>query len=145
MPITTNVVSLNPTQARCTPYNFRWKILSVTCDRSVVFSTNKIDRHAITEILLKVALNTITLPIMKTFVCKVIHVTADVWIFTVICLFFFCSFLIYQVTSIFHNKVSTFEFFTGYNSTTFIFYIHNLRKKTETNLMSLKPEAPRSL
>ena len=82
---------------------------------------------------------------MKTFVCKVIHVTADVWIFTVICLFFFCSFLIYQVTSIFHNKVSTFEFFTGYNSTTFIFYIHNLRKKTETNLMSLKPEAPRSL
>jgi hypothetical protein len=39
--------------------------LSVTCDRSVVFSeysgspTNKNDRHEITEILLKVALNTI--------------------------------------------------------------------------------------
>jgi hypothetical protein len=37
--------------------------LSVTCDRSVVFygysSTNKTDRHDITEILLKVALNTI--------------------------------------------------------------------------------------
>jgi predicted GH43/DUF377 family glycosyl hydrolase len=36
--------------------------LSVTCDRSVVFSTNKTeyDIH-VTEILLKVALNTITL------------------------------------------------------------------------------------
>jgi hypothetical protein len=39
----------------------------VTCDRSVVFSgysgytTNKSDRHNITEILLKDALNTITL------------------------------------------------------------------------------------
>jgi hypothetical protein len=33
--------------------------LSVTCDRSVVFSTNKTDHHNITEILLKVALNTI--------------------------------------------------------------------------------------
>jgi hypothetical protein len=40
---------------------------SVTCGRSVVFfryfdsSTNKTDHHDITEILLKVALNTITL------------------------------------------------------------------------------------
>ena len=34
-------------------------IKSVTCDRSVVFSTNKTDRHDITEILLKVVLNTI--------------------------------------------------------------------------------------
>ena len=39
----------------------------MTCDRSVVFSgtpvssTNKTDRHDITEVLLKVALNTITL------------------------------------------------------------------------------------
>jgi hypothetical protein len=31
----------------------------VTCDRSVVFFTNKTDSHDITEILLKVALNTI--------------------------------------------------------------------------------------
>jgi len=30
--------------------------LPVNCDRSVVFSTNKTDRHDITEILLKVAL-----------------------------------------------------------------------------------------
>jgi hypothetical protein len=40
------------------------KSLSVTCGRLVVFSwyvssTNKADRHDITEILLKVALNTI--------------------------------------------------------------------------------------
>ena len=35
-------------RARCT-----------TCDRSVIFSTNKTDCHDITEILLKVALNTI--------------------------------------------------------------------------------------
>ena len=34
-------------------------IKSVTCDKSVVFSTNKTDRHDITEILLKVVLNTI--------------------------------------------------------------------------------------
>ena len=40
--------------------------LSVSCGRSVVYpvsSTNKTDRHDITEILLKVALNTITKPI----------------------------------------------------------------------------------
>jgi hypothetical protein len=33
--------------------------LSVACGRLVVFSTNKTDCHVITEILLKVALNTI--------------------------------------------------------------------------------------
>ena len=31
----------------------------MTCDRSVVSSTNKTDRHDITEILLKVTLSTI--------------------------------------------------------------------------------------
>jgi hypothetical protein len=35
--------------------------LSVTCGWTVVFSINKTDRHEITVILLKVALNTITL------------------------------------------------------------------------------------
>ena len=34
-------------------------IKSVTCDRSVVSSTNKTDHHDITEIVLKVAINTI--------------------------------------------------------------------------------------
>ena len=38
MPLTTNIVSWNPVQARCTRYNIMWWSLSVTCDRSVVFS-----------------------------------------------------------------------------------------------------------
>jgi hypothetical protein len=37
------------------------KRFSVTCGMSVVSSTNETDRHDITEILLKVALNTTTL------------------------------------------------------------------------------------
>ena len=78
--ITTNVVSLNPAQARFTRYNIILYSLSVTCTRSMVFtstpisSTNKIDCHNITEILLKVALNTITLTTALTvsslFLCK---------------------------------------------------------------------------
>jgi hypothetical protein len=40
-------------------YDICDKSLSGSCDRSVVFSTNKTDLHDITEILLKVALNTI--------------------------------------------------------------------------------------
>ena len=68
VPITTNVKSLNPTQARSIRYNNNamWQYLSMNCDRSVVFSgysgssKNKIDRHDITKILLKVVLNTIT-------------------------------------------------------------------------------------
>jgi hypothetical protein len=48
---------------RCTRYNIMWWSLSVTYAGrwfSPVSSTNKIDRHDITEILLKVALNSIT-------------------------------------------------------------------------------------
>jgi hypothetical protein len=41
---------------KCTWYNIMW---SMTCDGSVVFSTNKTDSNDITEILLKVELNTI--------------------------------------------------------------------------------------
>ena len=55
--------------ARCTRYNFMWKSLSVTCDRSVVFSGYSGFPHQvnwppryITEILLKVVLNTISQP-----------------------------------------------------------------------------------
>jgi hypothetical protein len=55
--------------------------LSVTCDRSVFFSfgtpvtsTNKTDRHDITEILLKVALDNITLTIPPLFV---VYVTTE--------------------------------------------------------------------
>jgi hypothetical protein len=57
----------NHTRAKCTSYNIMWSILSVTCNKSVVSpdtpvtSTNKTDRHNITEILLKVVLNIISL------------------------------------------------------------------------------------
>ena len=63
MPISTDVVNSNLDQGEV--YNIMWLSLSVTCDRSVVFSgppvsyTNKTDRHDITEKLLKVALKTI--------------------------------------------------------------------------------------
>jgi hypothetical protein len=66
VPITTNVVSLNPAHG---------ELYTTLCDKvcqglvavlwfslgTLVFSTNKTDRHDITEVLLKVALNTITL------------------------------------------------------------------------------------
>ena len=51
-------------------YNFMWLSLSLTCDMSVVFSgtlvssPTKTDRHGVTEILLKVALNIIILSIL---------------------------------------------------------------------------------
>ena len=61
-------MSSNPAQARRTRYSIMWYSLSVTCDRSVVFfrgnlvsSNNENHRHDITEILLKVALDTIIL------------------------------------------------------------------------------------
>jgi hypothetical protein len=55
VPITSNVVSSNPAQARCTRYNInvcQWFSLG-----TAVSSTNKTDYHDMTEILLKVALN----------------------------------------------------------------------------------------
>ena len=57
VPITTEVLSSNPAQARFNRYIIIiWLSFSVTCDRSVVFSsssTNKTDRHDIAEILWK--------------------------------------------------------------------------------------------
>ena len=56
-----------PLTARCTRYNNMWWSLSVTCDRSVIFSgtpdssTSKTESHDINEILWKVALNTINI------------------------------------------------------------------------------------
>ena len=46
----------NKTKTQC---NMCWA--SVTWDTSVVFSINKTDHHDITKLLLKMALNTITL------------------------------------------------------------------------------------
>jgi hypothetical protein len=56
VPFTTAVVSSDLDQGEV--YIIMCFLL-VTWDRSVVFSTNKTNRHDITEILLKVALNTI--------------------------------------------------------------------------------------
>ena len=66
VPITTNVVSSNPTHEDMYSIQHYVIILSVTLCRSVIFSeysgssTNKIPRHNIAKILLKVAFNTIT-------------------------------------------------------------------------------------
>ena len=70
--LNTKVVSSNRHMARCTRYNTMWYSLSVTFDRSVVLSgypgflhqQNWSPRY-IAEILLKVALNIITLPLPK--------------------------------------------------------------------------------
>ena len=51
--------------------------MSVTCDRSVVFlgycisPTNKADSHDITDILLKVALNIITLTLILIYIPEI--------------------------------------------------------------------------
>ena len=59
VPIITNVVSLNPAQMRCT----RYKVCQCLwfSPGTQVSSTNETECHDIAEILLKVALNTITL------------------------------------------------------------------------------------
>ena len=82
VPITTNVVSSSPSHCEvlCD------KSLSVSCDSSVVFSTNKTDR--ITEILLNMALNTINQPsfIYKIHVAKCTNVVTNQTIPLVECL-----------------------------------------------------------
>ena len=72
-------------------YNIVWLCDKVrqclSCDRSVVFSINKTDRHDITEILLKVALNTTkqankqTKQILGTFsnICRVLTLRENPW------------------------------------------------------------------
>ena len=67
VPITTIVVISNPVHGEV--YSITHYVIKIVaiCDMSVVFSTNKADRHDITEILLKVALNTITPNPLFTF------------------------------------------------------------------------------
>ena len=62
VPITTNVVSLNPSHGEV--YSIQHYVIKFVCDLQQVsgFSTNKTDCYDITEILFKVALNTITHP-----------------------------------------------------------------------------------
>ena len=60
VPVTTKVVSLNLAHGEV--YSIQHYVIKfVSVLRQVVFSTNKTDCHNIAEILLKVALNTITL------------------------------------------------------------------------------------
>jgi hypothetical protein len=68
VPIATNVVISNPVHGEV--YSMKHYVIKIVaiCDMSVVFSTNKADRHDITEILLKVALNTIIPNPLFTFV-----------------------------------------------------------------------------
>ena len=70
VPITTNIASSNPTQARCTWYNIMCdtvcKWLATYQWFSGVPSTNKTDCHDIPEILLKVALHIIILNLFNS-------------------------------------------------------------------------------
>ena len=63
------------------PTLFVWYTLSVTCDRLVVSSTNKTDRYELTEILLKVALNTETPNSEKKFETSYILIHFSWWPF----------------------------------------------------------------
>jgi hypothetical protein len=70
VPITTKVVSLNPTHGEV--YSIQHYVIKFVSDLrqvggSPVFSTNKTDCHDITKLLLKVVLNTITLNINISF------------------------------------------------------------------------------
>ena len=74
MPNTTDVVSSNPAQARCRTLRDKvcqWHAAGRWCSPGTpVSSTNKTDRHDITEIFLKVALNTIKPKAWNTL-CKI--------------------------------------------------------------------------
>ena len=79
VPITTKVVSLNPTHGEV--YSIQHYVIKFVSDLrqvggSPVFSTNKTDCHDITELLLKVVLNTITLKINIYFFS--IHVQTSI-------------------------------------------------------------------
>jgi len=62
--ITTKVVSLNPAHGMV--YSIQHYVIKFVSDLRQVSSINKTNRHDITEILLKVVLNIITLT-LKTF------------------------------------------------------------------------------
>jgi hypothetical protein len=74
-----------PFMTRCTRYNIMWSSLSgPTTGRwfspsTPTSSTNKNDRHDITEILLKVALNTINQPYHLTIIYNYYTWTRSIW------------------------------------------------------------------
>jgi len=92
-----------PLMARYTRCNIMLYRLSVTCDRSVVFSgppvsfTNKTDRHDITEILLKVALNTLTLTLTLYAVSGFINTILSWKGFIPLSRLTYCAYLIHPI------------------------------------------------
>jgi hypothetical protein len=121
--------------------------LSVTCDRSVVSSTNKIDCHDITEILLKVVLNTIALTLLfcivsiiliHTYLIKVVLNTIILtlrklahYIYIII---FYCYRFCILISSFFHNKVRAMVFNTTFNDISVISWQSILLVEETTDL-----------
>ena len=95
----TNVMSSNPAQARCTRTTLCDKVCQwLAASRwfspgTPVSSTNKTDRHDITEILLKVAFNTITLYYIYIYI---IHIDGGICKITlpVYCILFYIQNLV---------------------------------------------------
>ena len=91
VPITTKLVSSNPAHGKMYPIHYNWyNIIKFVSDLwqvcgflsgTMVSSTNKTDSHII-EILLKVALNTITLTLLVCFGFKkrVIYTELDIYV-----------------------------------------------------------------
>ena len=79
VPITTEFVGSNPVHGEV--YSIQHYVIKFVSDMHAtgrwfsdpVFSTNKTDRHDITEILLKVALNTIILNPLMFVNCKIYY------------------------------------------------------------------------
>jgi hypothetical protein len=109
-PITTNIVSSHLAQVRCTPYCDKVCLWLVTgkwfSPGTSVSSTNKNGRHDITEILLKVALNTITLTL--TLVCMLLF-CFGVFLLLLFCILLFC--FVFSFICLFINLLGGLDFF----------------------------------
>ena len=103
-----------------------------------VSSTNKAYRHDIAEILLKVALNTITLPIpQKAYILFVLIVFAVLWIFIlhctlliVWCIYLPCFIPFKSVTLFLDKKCKSFLFFLFIYFACEIIFLHDCRVST---------------
>ena len=78
MPITTKAMSLNPTHGEI--YSIQHYVVNFVSGFNRVLRlsvTNKIDRHDIPEILLKVALNTLTLTMPHVRLMRLMRLTCE--------------------------------------------------------------------
>jgi hypothetical protein len=115
-------VSSNPTQARCTRYNIRDKVCQwlkmqqvVGFLQVLVSSTNKPDHQDTTEILLKVGLNTITLPHLNN-VCYIL----ECLFFHSILLWFTCTVISWKYVQCNTDDFEMYIFCLTWNNTSFI-------------------------